>query len=265
MRFPVWFSLSQWLSAGLLGFAFLAAQGQPAVAGGPSWAQLSPAQRTALAPLQGEWDRIEAARKQKWLEVASRFHAMPPERQARVRERMNDWARKTPTERGEARVNFQQSKKVPKEDKQARWEAYQALPPEERAALAARAKPTTPPAGPARALRAAPVDAQAPKSNIVGPTASTAPPPRPVTPTVVQGNAGATTSLVTKTPTPPAHQPAGQPKIAASPKVVDRTTLLPKSGPQAPGVRAPTAAKPPPASAPTWPSATPAAAPSSPQ
>ena len=147
MRFPVRFSLSQWLSAGLLGFAFLAAQGQPAVAGGPSWAQLSPAQRTALAPLQGEWDRIEADRKQKWLEVASRFHAMPPERQARVRERMNDWARKTPTERGEARVNFQQSKKVPKEDKQARWEAYQALPPEEKrklAAGAAAAKPATP-------------------------------------------------------------------------------------------------------------------------
>ena len=78
MRFLVRFSLSQWLSAGLLGFAFLAAQGQPTVAGGPSWAQLSPAQRTALAPLQGEWDRIEADRKQKWLEVASRFHAMPP-------------------------------------------------------------------------------------------------------------------------------------------------------------------------------------------
>ncbi|MBT9596507.1 MAG: DUF3106 domain-containing protein [Vitreoscilla sp.] len=264
MRFPVPFSLSRWLSAALLGFALLGAQGQPAAAGGPSWAQLSPAQRTALAPLQGEWDRIEADRKQKWLEVASRFHAMSPERQARVRERMNDWARKTPTERGEARVNFQQSKKVPKEDKQARWEAYQALPAEERAALAARAKPASPASSPARALRAAPVDAQAPKSNIVGPTATPASPPRPVTPTVVQGNTGATTSLVTKTPTPPAHQPAGQPKIAASPKLVDRTTLLPKSGPQAAGARPQGAAKAP-ASIPAAPGPAPAATPSSPQ
>jgi hypothetical protein len=264
VRFPLLIPVAQGLAAGLLAVCVvMSAQGQPAPAGGPAWDQLSPAQRTALTPLQGEWDRIEADRKQKWLEVASRFHGMPPEQQARVRERMNDWARKTPAERGEARVNFQQSKKVTKEDKQARWEAYQALPAEERAALAARAKPAGPASSPARALRAAPVDAQAPKSNIVGPTATSVAPPRPVAPTVVRGNTGATTSLITKTATPPAHQPAGQPKIAASPKRVDRTTLLPKSGPQAAGARPQASAKV--AESQAVPGANPVAAPSSPQ
>jgi hypothetical protein len=38
---------------------------------------------------------------------------------------------------------------------------------------------------------------------------------------------------MTKTPSPPPHQKPGQPKIAASPNQVDRSTLLPKHGPQA--------------------------------
>lgn len=217
----------------LLGLA-LPVLAAPSVAGGPSWSQLSPAQQKALTPLRGDWNDLDASRKQKWLEVASRFGTMPPPQQDRVRERMTEWARLSPSQRTEARINFQQSKQVAPEDRQARWEAYQALPAEERAALAARAKPSpiqSRPPSPATSLRNAPVDAQAPKSNIVAPTAQGgAPMPRPVAPTVVQASRGATTSLVTATPRPPLHQQPGQPKIAATPKQVDRTTLLPKPG-----------------------------------
>jgi hypothetical protein len=53
---------------------------------------------------------------------------------------------------------------------------------------------------------------------------------------LVQGGSGATTSLVTTLPKPPAHQHPGQPKIAAGPDRVDRATLLPK--PVAKGDRA---------------------------
>lgn len=222
------------LSVALSWPVLAAAQG---AAGGPAWAELSPAQQTALAPLRNDWNDLDAGRKQKWLEVASRFGSMKPERQERVRERMTEWAKLSPSQRTEARVNYQQSKQVPAEDRQARWEAYQALSPEERAALAARARPpsSTAPSSPAQALRKAPVDAQLPKSNIVAPNRAAVPAPKPVAPTVVQGNPGATTSLVTATPRPPAHQEPGQPKIAATPKLVDKTTLLPKSGPQAAG------------------------------
>lgn len=225
----------------LVGAALIVAFAGPALAqqaAGPAWTELSPAQQTALAPLRGEWPRIDRDRKQKWLEVASRFGSMPPEQQARVRERMSNWAKLSPEQRGEARVNFQQSKQVPPADRQARWEAYQALPPERRAELAERAKPGPVPQSPARSLRMAPLSAQAPKSNLVAPVPAAAS-PRPIGPTVVQGGAGATTTLVTRTPTPPVHQQPGQPKIDANPKLVDRATLLPKAGPQAAGARPP--------------------------
>jgi hypothetical protein len=227
------------LVALLLGLT-LAQEVSAQAGGGPNWSQLSPAQQSALAPLQRDWDQLDGQRKQKWMEVASRFGNMSPQRQERVRERMNEWARLSPAQRSEARVNYQQSKKVAPQDRQARWEAYQALSAEERAALAAaRSRPPgrASKPSPVQSLRKAPVDAQQPKSNIVAPTRGVVPPPRPVAPTVVQGNPGATTKLVTATPKPPPHQKPGQPKIAATPKQVDRATLLPKTGPQAPGPR----------------------------
>lgn len=209
-------------------------------AGNPTWSQLSPDQRRALAPLQRDWDQLDATRRQKWLEVASRFESMPPQRQERVRERMNEWARMSPAQRSEARANFQQSKKLSPAERQARWDAYRSLPDDERAALAAaRSKPFERPGkpGPVQSLRTAPVDVVQPKSNVVAPRDSALPPPRPVAPTVVQGNPGATTKLLTDPERPPLPQKPGQPKISASPREVDRATLLPKTGPQAPPPR----------------------------
>ena len=58
-----------------------------------------------------------------------------------------------------------------------------------------------------------------------------------VGPTVVQRGAGATTTLVSKPATPPLHQQAGLPKVAATPGFVDSTTLLPKRGAQGAAVR----------------------------
>jgi Protein of unknown function (DUF3106) len=227
-------ALVMWMGLVMPGYAFAQGAGP-----GPNWAQLTPAQQGALAPLRNDWDSLDAGRKQKWLEVASRFGQMSPQRQQRVRERMTEWARLSPSQRTEARINYQQSKQVAPEDRQARWEAYQALSSDERAALAARANPAVPgasQASPAQTLRRAPVDALAPKSNLVAPTRSV-PAPKPVAPTIVQGNPGATTRLVTATPKPPPYQQPGQPKIAATPKQVDKTTLLPKTGPQAAGIQ----------------------------
>jgi hypothetical protein len=53
-----------------------------------------------------------------------------------------------------------------------------------------------------------------------------------VAPTVVQAKPGASTTLISKTATPPAHAQVGQPKIAAGRDKVDRSTLLPQAGPQ---------------------------------
>jgi len=209
-----------------------------ATAGGPSWSALSQSQRSALAPLEREWATIDAPRKAKWLEIASRFSAMPPDEQQRVHERMADWTRLSPAERGRVRLSFQEAKQLPAEERQARWEAYQALTEEERKALAQRAQPKRD-ASPTPGATVAPLAAGLPKQNTLAtnPSNSTV---KAVSPTVVQAKPGATTTPMTKAPAPPTHQQPGEPKIAAGPGQVDRSTLLPREGPQA--ATAPTSA-----------------------
>lgn len=213
-----------------------AATAAGAVSGGPGWNQLTPAQREVLKPLREDWDGLDAPRKQKWLELATRYPKLAPTEQQRMQERMADWARLTPNQRGQVRQNFQEAKqRADRDERRARWEAYQALPEEERKALASRA-----------AERRAPQDtrdraarAEQSKSNIVPNPLHTAPRPKPVAPTVVQARPGATTNLMSRQPNPPPHQQTGLPKIAATPEFVDRNTLLPQRGPQAAAVEPP--------------------------
>ncbi len=203
---------------------------------GPRWQELSTTQRAALKPLERDWATIDAQRKQKWLEIAARYPTLPPAEQQRVSSRMTEWVKLSPAQRGQARMNYQEVRQLTKEERQARWEAYQALTPEQRSKLAARAAPATA-ANAARngdaARKAAPTprDAIQAKTNLV-PNTSYAAPPRAVGPTVVQAQPGATTSLISKRPAPPSHQQPGLPKIAASPGFVDKSTLLPQRGAQ---------------------------------
>ncbi|MEZ0203298.1 DUF3106 domain-containing protein [Ideonella sp.] len=231
---PLWRAA---LLAALLSLSPWVVQAQPddvGSSGGPSWNSLSSAQRDVLAPLGKDWSRMPAENRAKWMEVASRFPKMSPQQQERIQQRMGEWSSMSPQQRSAARQNYQQSKQLSATDRRADWEAYQALPSEERKALAARrAAAGNPPQAPtgARSLRMAPMDAQAPKSNIVN-ARPDRPLQQPVSPSTVQGSAGgATTSLVTRNPPPPAHQQVGQPKINTRPDRVDRATLLPKRGP----------------------------------
>lgn len=212
------------------------ATAQPASSTGPAWNELPPAQQAALAPLKPQWAGIAAERKAKWIAVAQRFPQLPAADRERLQARMAEWAVMAPAERGTARRNFQELRHLPAQDRQALWEAYQSLPDEQRRELADRAKrpvrsaePASPPRS-GEARRAVPVN----------------PPPvpaRPVTPTIEQARPGATTRLVTKPPTPPAHTQQGLPKITATDEFVDRSTLLPSRGPQgAATVRTPPAA-----------------------
>ena len=189
---------------------------------GPTWAALSPAHQSALAPLKSHWAGIDASRKSKWLVVAQRFPSLPMEERQRVQARMGEWASMTPAERGRARQNFQELRNLPHDDRQALWDAYRALPEEQKQQLAQRAKPV--------AKSVEPASAPAGKRPVaVNPTPVVT---KPVSPTVVQAKPGATTTLVTKSPTPPAHHQPGMPKIAATPGFVNPTTLLPNRGPQ---------------------------------
>ncbi|MDQ6627692.1 MAG: DUF3106 domain-containing protein [Pseudomonadota bacterium] len=211
----------------------------PAPAGrdeGIRWSNLSAAQRTVLAPLEREWPSITASRKLKWIAIAGRFHTLPPAEQTRISQRMTEWVRLTPAERGEVRLRFQESRDVPAPDRSARWEAYQKLAPGEKQKFLARAAAASARASasalrPSGGLR----DASHAKANVV-PNPALAPRPRSVAPTVLQASPGATTRLITRPAVPPAHQSTGMPKIAATPEFVNRSTLLPRRGPQAAAV-----------------------------
>jgi hypothetical protein len=160
----------------------------------PLWSELTPPQQQALAPLASKWDTVSQAQKRKWLALSQNFPGMSGAEQAKLHSRMSEWAALTPQQRTQARLNFGETQQLSPDDKKAKWEAYQALPPEEKRKLAASA--AKPPAT-AAAVRPVPPQklADVPKK----------PPevakPRPV---------------------------AKTPRIATAPGQVDHNTLLPQ-------------------------------------
>ena len=217
------------------------------VSGAPSdWEQLSAAQRKALAPLATQWASLAPSSRVKWVEVARRFDHLAPAEQARLQARMSSWAALPSDRRGEARLRYQQSRQLPADQRQQKWQAYQALSSEEKQDLGRqaqrRSKPVMLPdrvAGPrepAQAFgnkRGTPGNGSPAKSNTV-PNAVTASPrlPTVVSPATVKAGSGATTNLVTRAPSPPMHQQVGLPKVNAAKGSVDPVTLLPRTGAQ---------------------------------
>ena len=207
---------------------------KPVIEQGVRWRDLKPSQQAVLKPLEREWPGIAAPHKQKWIELSAGFSKRSPAEQSRIQERMTEWARLTTQERSQARLNFQEAKQINATERKARWDAYQALPAERKQELAERAAPV--PATKAQArLESGGRESQA-KSNIV-PNPTLVAPPKVVAPAIVQARPGATTTLITKRPTPPSHQQTGLPKIAATPEFVNKATLLPRRGPQGAATR----------------------------
>ena len=180
-----------------------------------------------LAPLHADWPNIDATRKRKWIEIADRYPNLPPDEQKRIAARMTEWAHLTPTERAQARLHYQEAKQLSPQQRQERWQAYQALPEDQKKALQARATPAPPHAAAASRPPAA-------KAHGAG-----APPVKAVAPSLVQAQPGATTTLMNHKPARQLALRPGAPKIAAPPGQVDPATLLPQTGPQAAARAAP--------------------------
>jgi len=153
----------------------------------PNWVDLNPQQKVILAPLAGEWNRMEPYRRQKWLGIAKRFPTMTPDEQARVQERMLVWVKLSPDERKAARDKYKDIKKAGPE-KQAvlkeRWREYENLPDDEKKRL--KAKPAArkpkverPPPGGAPYRPSIPKPESKDGSVLLAPAL---PPPKPVRP-----------------------------------------------------------------------------------
>ena len=110
----------------------------------PGWADLTAAQRQALAPLASTWGGMSEAQKRKWLAMSQNFPKLSAPEQAVLHSRMTEWVALSPQQRTQARLNFGETKQIPADDKKAKWEAYKALPAEEKRKLAEDAAPRTP-------------------------------------------------------------------------------------------------------------------------
>ena len=117
----------------------------------PSWAELTPAQKEILAPLEQDWNSMESQRRKKWLKMAEHYPQMTPEQQQRVQSRMREWVALTPEQRAQARARYKKMEKLPPEKRQEikrKWNQYQ----EERDRKSRTApQPLTPPAAPTMA------------------------------------------------------------------------------------------------------------------
>jgi hypothetical protein len=196
----------------------------------PDWNSLSTEQKRLLEPLAAEWSSLEPANRVRWIELTARHHSMPSEEQRLLEERIASWARLSPIERQQARQSFKQVLQAKPQDLEAKWEAYQALPPEQREALAGKAaqkrQPTT-----TSAAGVAPTSAAVVSPPERKPGAALIPMPLPTTSRQPQGTAllqakpGVTTVLITQRPAPAASKIRRQFFDA---KQLDNKTLLPK-------------------------------------
>ncbi len=137
----------------------LAASLAQAQAGRPTWNELTPAQREALAPLSKDWGTLDADRKRKWIEVAARYPNLSPDGKQRLHERMGEFSKLTPDQKTTARENFRRAYEVPAEQRQATVQKYQELPPDKKRELADRAATKSEaPRRPARELEVKPAN-----------------------------------------------------------------------------------------------------------
>lgn len=141
----------------------------------PGWNDLTVRQQAALTPLAAHWASLSETQRQKWIALSRNYDRLSEGEQAKLQERMSDWAALSVQQRNQARLNFAETSKLPADEKKARWEAYQALSEEERGKLASTSKPTRPAGGAAtikpeaqpRLTRIAPVvDTQQPRPKI---------------------------------------------------------------------------------------------------
>lgn len=103
------------------------------------WVSITSAQQLALKPLAHVWPKLNDTQKKKWLAVSSTYSNLSPDEKTRLQERMVQWAALTPHQRTQARVNFATTQKIPSQDKNERWEVYQAFTPEQKKTMAASA------------------------------------------------------------------------------------------------------------------------------
>ena len=132
----------------------------------PAWVELTPVQQHILAPLAGEWDKLDTTRRKKWIAIAARYPKMKPQQQERLQARMKAWTALTPAERSAAREKYKSVQKLPpakRKEVREQWKQYQQSlaaqpdisasdPPAPPEAQGEETPPASPPSGTAHAV-----------------------------------------------------------------------------------------------------------------
>jgi hypothetical protein len=105
----------------------------------PLWSELTAEQQQALKPLIVHWNTLNVGQKKKWLALSRNFSSMSADDQSTLHSRMIEWAALSNQQRTQARLNFAEVKRIPADERKAKWEQYQALSEEEKRKLAERA------------------------------------------------------------------------------------------------------------------------------
>lgn len=196
------------------------------LAAGPRWAELTAAQRHVLEPLEQRWPMIGALQKRRWIALAEGYDKLSEKEQEKLRNRMLTWSSLSAQQRSQARLNFALTNKLAT-DKQAQWEAYQALSDEEKRLLAARAAPKVITAAPAikpvAPKKLARIPAAATSNTVANPpkippsTIHHPPPPVPATPAMVETHPVRPSAVVETAPIDtPSATPMALPPIDAA-------------------------------------------------
>ncbi len=209
----------------------------------PLWSELTAGQQMALRPLAPHWNALNAGQKRKWLALSRNFANMSADDQVTLHSRMIEWAALSNQQRTQARLNFAEVKRIPADERKAKWEQYQALSEEEKRKLAERA-PVKPrgaaiPVRPVSAQKLVPVPAIAPGGQHT-PRILLTPPPAPA-------SAPATMMVATPAERVPATTPAVAVVPAAPPAPANITSPPVPAEAQVPP---PSSATEPPSSAP---------------
>ncbi|HMN84207.1 MAG TPA: DUF3106 domain-containing protein [Burkholderiaceae bacterium] len=101
----------------------------------PLWSELTPRQQQLLQPFAEQWNGLPVEEKRAWKALAERFPKLSAAERSHAVKRISEWAALTPEQRKIARQNFRIAKSLPKDERVAQWEQYQALTDEQRSVL----------------------------------------------------------------------------------------------------------------------------------
>ena len=122
-----------------------------------AWQHLSAHEKQALAPLAARWGELSHTQRSKWRAIARQFDQLSAAEKTVMHERMSQWVALSPTQRNQARLNFNTVQNLPKDEKKTKWDEYQSLSEAQKRELSAGvlspSKTAAPSAKPANAER----------------------------------------------------------------------------------------------------------------